>query len=82
MAMILKRVNVVHELIAHPSVDLETREVENWARWALIFLRGGSANFNWRRPSICLFAGFMDGVIKVLKMRFVREEEWKQRDNK
>ena len=50
-AMVNKNVDALRELVAHPSVDLDTRNnhgmsLEDWARWELISLRCGLTNFN------------------------------------
>ena len=50
-AIVRKKVNVLRELVAHPSVDLDTRNnhgmsLEDWARWESICLRCGFTNFN------------------------------------
>ena len=50
-AIVLKKVNVLRELVAHPSVDLDTRDergqsLEDFARLELISLRIGFTNFN------------------------------------
>ena len=50
-AIVHKKVNVLRELVAHPSVDLDARSsqglsLEDFARLELISLRIGFTNFN------------------------------------
>ena len=81
-AMLYYNEDVLLQLVAHPSVDLDTtrdvhgRSLEDCARWALVTLGG----FFLFTNSFHLFAAGILGVEGyILSMRLVGDGEWKRR---
>ena len=66
LAMVLKKVNVLRELVSHPSVDLDTKNrigwsLEDMARWTL-------DDFNWHA---FYFLDALASLVSTLLCRFL-----------